>query len=536
MPETLTPIGPDCRELRPLIRAAVIAAAVLLFFYLMYFSGLGKYPLIDPDEPIYGQFVKEMVASHDWLTPTYDGKLWFDKPPMYYWLASVCVKAFGQSEFSLRLPSAVFASLVVLMAYLLAAYDFGKRAGLLAAVIAGTSLMQIILSHAAATDAVMVFFIITSLYAYRRWLNARGNGRLVWMAVCGASTGLGMLTKGPVVPVLLAGVIMVHLIWSKMYRKLRLFDAVVGIGLCLIIGLPWFLEMYRLYGQEFINGFIVKNNISRFAAPLHKSQTGQWYSYFRNIPMLLLFFFPWSIFVPSLFNRQIVTNPDARLPICWAGVMFVFFSISKTQNFTYTYPVLPALAILIGSLLSGREQAGKKKTSFKKPLVAGLFFSLIISTAVYVIAAAKYPGAWFAAMMLGAAMILTFAAPLAVKSGGKISRKVLFMAGDMVLFTIITVHLLLPCVSDITGSKALAEKLLSIPNAKIATYKLWRPGLFYYLGYKPTDLSDSKEITKWAQNKQSAIIVTKKCDEADVKAVFPSKLFGYGNIRVYSSP
>lgn len=514
----------------------MIAAAVLLFFYLMYFSGLGRNPLVDPDEPIYGQFVKEMVASNDWLTPTYDGKLWFDKPPMYYWLAGACAKAFGLSEFSLRLPSAVFASLMVIMVYLLAAYDFGKRAGVFAGIIAGTNLMQIILSHAVATDAVMVLFIVTSFYAYRRWLDARGNYSIAWMAACGVSAGLGMLTKGPVVPVLLGGVILVHLVWSRMYRKLRLVDGVVGIGLCLIIGLPWFLEMYRLYGREFIDGFIVKNNISRFAEPLHKSQTGQWYSYFRNIPMLLLFFFPWSVFVPQILNRRITNNPRARLPICWAAVMFVFFSISKTQNFTYIFPILPALAVLIGSLLSEREQAGKKETSFKKPLWAGLIFSVMISIAVYMTTAAKYPEARVAALMLDVAMLLTCAAPLAVKSGGKISQKVLLMAGGMVLFAIITVHLLLPQISDLTGSKTLAHRLRSIPNAKVAAYKLWRPGLFYYLGYTPTGLSDPIEISRWVQNGQSAIIVTKKCDEADVKAVLPSKLFGYGDIRVYSSP
>ena len=30
---------------------------------------LGMFPLIDPDEPVYGQTAREMLAAGDWLSP-----------------------------------------------------------------------------------------------------------------------------------------------------------------------------------------------------------------------------------------------------------------------------------------------------------------------------------------------------------------------------------------------------------------------------------------------------------------------------------
>ena len=54
----------------------------------LYAAGLGGTALLDPDEPVYGQTAREMVETGSWLTPRLNGLLWFDKPPMYFWLAA----------------------------------------------------------------------------------------------------------------------------------------------------------------------------------------------------------------------------------------------------------------------------------------------------------------------------------------------------------------------------------------------------------------------------------------------------------------
>ena len=42
--------------------------------------------------------------SH-WLSPRYGGQLWFDKPPLFYWLTALSMRLFGR--FRIRRPPAV---------------------------------------------------------------------------------------------------------------------------------------------------------------------------------------------------------------------------------------------------------------------------------------------------------------------------------------------------------------------------------------------------------------------------------------------
>ncbi|HET7288644.1 MAG TPA: hypothetical protein VFI71_14280, partial [Pyrinomonadaceae bacterium] len=69
--------------------------------------GLGKLPLVGPDEPRYAQVAREMFLRGDLVTPTLGGHTWFEKPALLYWLMIASYKIFGVSEFSARLGPAV---------------------------------------------------------------------------------------------------------------------------------------------------------------------------------------------------------------------------------------------------------------------------------------------------------------------------------------------------------------------------------------------------------------------------------------------
>jgi hypothetical protein len=82
--------------------------SILLFvaFILFYFYGLGHLPFIGPDEPRYAEVAREMFLRRDWITPTLGGYLWFEKPALLYWMATVSFKLFGVSEWSARATGA----------------------------------------------------------------------------------------------------------------------------------------------------------------------------------------------------------------------------------------------------------------------------------------------------------------------------------------------------------------------------------------------------------------------------------------------
>ena len=62
----------------------LIVAGTALF---MIMFGIGSIPLLDPDEPVYAETAREMLAAGDFLSPRIFGNFWYDKPPMYYWLS-----------------------------------------------------------------------------------------------------------------------------------------------------------------------------------------------------------------------------------------------------------------------------------------------------------------------------------------------------------------------------------------------------------------------------------------------------------------
>ncbi|MCE5315414.1 MAG: glycosyltransferase family 39 protein [Armatimonadota bacterium] len=521
----------DSKKIISCLRYIVLIA---VGFYALYFAGLGANPLMDPDEPIYGQFVKEMVTSGDWLTPRYGGQLWFDKPPMYYWLASSAVKTFGLSEFSVRLPSAVCAVGIVMMVFLLASHNFGRRTGVFAALVMATTLMQLVMSHAAATDAVMVFFITVALYTYQRWLDEPGHKRLGWLAACGAATGLGMLTKGPVVPLLLMIAFFVHLWWIGSLRKLISTDAVLGVMTALAIGLPWYVAMYIMHSRAFVDGFIITNNLARFAKPLHKSQTGHWYSYLRTLPIMLAFFLPWSVFLPQAIKTNWRKDNSAKLLIVWLGVVILFFSISKTQNFTYTYPAFPAAAILVGEMLN-RAAKGERK-SVRGVTVgqwAGLGIGLLLGATMLIFAQQRFPKAILPAVIMGASITLAFAVSLARRS--RIAETVWTTSIGMAIFVLALIFVAMPIVSPHKSTKYIAHRIYALPSVDVVAFNLWKPGLLYYLDEKPTDVTDTAKIRRLLSSSVPTVIVCNERDERDVEHNGASELFGVADLDVYAN-
>jgi len=66
--------------------------------------GWWLYGLFDVDEGFYGAVVAEMNRRGEWITPYYNGKAWFEKPILLYWLAKPCLALFGDM-IGPRLPS-----------------------------------------------------------------------------------------------------------------------------------------------------------------------------------------------------------------------------------------------------------------------------------------------------------------------------------------------------------------------------------------------------------------------------------------------
>jgi len=111
-------------------------------------------------------------------------------PPLYYMVLSAFL-ILGNGEFAIRLPSAIFGTLTIPLAYWLGRRFLGERAGLLAAFLLAISPMHVRYSQEARMYALLAFLALSSLALLLRAIEE--GGRALW-ALYGLSAALCLHT------------------------------------------------------------------------------------------------------------------------------------------------------------------------------------------------------------------------------------------------------------------------------------------------------------------------------------------------------
>ena len=331
-------------------RAALLGA---LFAAFVTLPGLGIGTLWDNSETTYGEVAREVGLTHDWVVMHLNGQPWFVQPPLYFWIAALLAKVFGVTAFALRLPSALATIAMGGAVGYATARIAGERAGMTAAIVLSTSLMQAIVGRLAIMDALLDFAIAAAVLWWYRALEPSGDARRRDTAfVCGAlALAVGTLAKGPVAPVITGLVIGVWALWEARAGRLaapRRRAIALGALAYLAVTLPWFFALAARVGPGAIGELSGHYTFGRYTGVI-ENQTGPvWY----YVPVLILGFFPWIAFVPvavAAAARQ-VRSPKgafARLAVTWTVIPVVFFSCANTKLPNYIALVLPALAILV---------------------------------------------------------------------------------------------------------------------------------------------------------------------------------------------
>src|SRR6185369_1055185 len=134
-----------------------------VIFGIAFFQVLGKFPLMEPDEGRYSEIPREMLERGDFITPTLNYVKYFEKPPLHYWMNAFSTLVFGQNAFAARFSGALFGVLGVLVTYHLGRQLFGRRAGVLSAVVLGTSVGVLVQGRINITDTTLTFFMVVAL-------------------------------------------------------------------------------------------------------------------------------------------------------------------------------------------------------------------------------------------------------------------------------------------------------------------------------------------------------------------------------------
>ena len=322
---------------------------------LTFFLGLGHLPLTGPDEPRYSEIGREMWASGDWVTPRMNGYLWLEKPIWLYWGQAVSYSLLGVNEFAARLPSALWATLMVLFV----AYAVGRlvsaRWGLLSGAVLATSAFWFALARGASTDMGLACWIGVAVLAGYLAFNSTGRARVAFWLGFAFALGVSMLAKGLIGILLICAILGVHRLLLKrpIFKSMRRNSALLwgGLAVLALTVASWYVPVTLVNGMTFIDEFFVNHHFKRFLTnEFHHLQPPYFYLFVAFAGLL-----PWPFFLPGAIARlkRLGARDDARgglllLAWVWALVPIAFFSLSTSKLPAYILPSFPPLAILIG--------------------------------------------------------------------------------------------------------------------------------------------------------------------------------------------
>jgi 4-amino-4-deoxy-L-arabinose transferase-like glycosyltransferase len=329
-----------------------LAWVLMLASASLFFLPLGTHALWNSDEGRYAEIAREMLELKDWISPHLNYVLYFEKPPLMYWLTAASFAVFGQNEFAARFWSALFGLLTVGVTYLLGKRWKDDQTGLFAGSILATSFLFFALTQYLVLDMALTFWMTLALYASARILGERApeHVRRPTYILALAMAG-GVLTKGligMVFPVMVLGLTIAYArLWGQA-RKIPWYGAFIVTA---ILCAPWFV-LITLQHPSFLYYFFVREHFARFLTNLHHREA----PFYIFVPVILGGFLPWSVFLPKIFvsafehhGVAMKRDPVRALLVIWSLFVFVFFSCSQSKLVAYMLPILPALALLCGN-------------------------------------------------------------------------------------------------------------------------------------------------------------------------------------------
>jgi len=338
---------------------------------LLPLLGYWAYGLFDLDEGYYAAVVAEMLRSGDWITPHYNGEPWYEKPVLTYWLAAPFVLALGE-DWGPRSGSVLAMLGLYLVVFRFARRYLGAAAAAWAVLIAGSSLLLVGIGRMLMPDAPLVLFLSLSLFTWYRSLAEP----LPWRAWSGLTLGLAVLAKGPVALALFALIVTATYVWEPELRKGYRGGWLAWVALFAVSVSLWYLPAYWAHPQEFVQKFLIEQNLERFAGGDEAHRVGGLFGWVFYLPVLLGGMFPWSLWIPSAWPlRSRVGGDEGRfLRFCavWAVVTFGLFTVSGSKLPHYIAPAVPPLAILVGAHLGARFGNSKRALAWPVAWASGV--------------------------------------------------------------------------------------------------------------------------------------------------------------------
>ena len=326
-------------------------------------------PLFDPDEGLHAAIAQEMVQRGDYVTPTFLGEPFLDKPILFFWAEAASLRLFGDNETAVRIPPLLFGLAGMLGVGLLGGSLFGARAGYLSGSVYGTMLLPFGVSQVAVHDIGLIGFMCLAAWCLAANSLTETSVRkiLLLSLLAGICLGLSILTKG------LVGVVFVGILGAclAVYRPSALVTVAVTLivsgVVALLVAAPWYIAMESAH-PGYLHYYFVERHVQGYLTATQR-HAGRPFWYY--VPILLGGTLPWTLYLAGAI--QSARGNGLRLVLwAWFAIGLVFLSAGESKLVTYALPLFPILAILIGETISSSAFALRAAAHWLQIAVVGL--------------------------------------------------------------------------------------------------------------------------------------------------------------------
>jgi 4-amino-4-deoxy-L-arabinose transferase len=351
-------------------RLRTIFAAVAVAYLLAPL--IASAPLFDPDEGLHAAIAQEMVLRGDYVTPTFLGQPFLDKPILFFWAEAASLRLFGHNETAVRVPPLLFACLGMLAVALLGRSLFDEATGLVAGIVYATMLLPLGVSQVAVHDIGLVPFMCAAAYCLHQvWLasaepsvasvepsvasafpglserqRVEGRRKILLLSIAaGICLGLSILTKG-LAGVVFAGIFAACLAVSRPAAIIRLAVALtIAVVVAALVAAPWYFAMEAAH-PGYLHYYFVERHVQGYLTATQRHAGRPWWYY---LPIVVGGALPWTGYLAGAARKL-----DAqRLTLWgWFAIGLVFLSLGESKLVTYALPLFPILALIVAEYLA----------------------------------------------------------------------------------------------------------------------------------------------------------------------------------------
>jgi 4-amino-4-deoxy-L-arabinose transferase-like glycosyltransferase len=364
-------------------RDLIITCLLALLGAMLFLPFLGTVHLFDWDEINFAEISREMLVTGDYFRAHINFEPFWEKPPLFFWLQSTCMRVFGVNEYAARLPNALLGCATLLLLYRLGKQLYDGAFGLLWACLYAGSFLPHFYFKSGIIDPLFNLWIFLAVWFLSHWAStfSANNDSSSFpthpssLLAAGVCAGLAVLTKGPV------GFLLVALTWlaywmcglrAKSYHTpFPIAELPIVAAIALVVSLAWYgVELWR-GGLTFFREFA-----SYQIRLLTTGDSGHSQPFFYHFLIVTIGCFPASAFAFRAFRRS--TNDNAAQAqfrvwmLCLLGVVLAVFTLVQTKIVHYSSLAYFPVTFLGAHTLHHAIKHGHRLSGVAKGLLLGL--------------------------------------------------------------------------------------------------------------------------------------------------------------------